>query len=170
MLLQALTRRTPLAPGVDLGTVARSPRLAGFSGADMAALVREACVLALKEAMAAAGERVEGSLGALGSAPRVTAAHFDAAMWRVQPSVSRQDRRMYDALRLKLRSARGRLAPETAGAAAAAVAGVEAGGGVGAVGASEGEAMEGSVWGGEAGDGGKGEGEELMEEGEPMTS
>ena len=52
-ILRALTRRTPLAPGVDLHAVGAAPALAGFSGADLAALVREACVLALKESIAA---------------------------------------------------------------------------------------------------------------------
>ncbi len=52
-ILRALVRRTPLGPGVDLEAVARDGRCDGFSGADMAALVREAAVAALKEAMAA---------------------------------------------------------------------------------------------------------------------
>lgn len=47
-ILGAQTARTPLAPGVDLGPLGRSPRVQGFSGADLAALVREAAVLSLK--------------------------------------------------------------------------------------------------------------------------
>ena len=47
-ILHALTRRTPLAPDVDLAAVALSPRTEGYSGADLAALVREAAVLSLK--------------------------------------------------------------------------------------------------------------------------
>ena len=41
--------------------------------------------------------------------------HFELAMQRVQPSVSRKDQRMYDALRTKLRSTRGHLQPEVGG-------------------------------------------------------
>lgn len=120
-ILAALTRRTPLAPGVDLEALGASPALTGFSGADLAALVREACVLALKESIAGSlGAGTGASLAARSAAagpPLVSAAHFAAAAQRVQPSVSRKDQRMYDALRLRLRSARGHLRPEEGGAA-----------------------------------------------------
>jgi ribosome biogenesis ATPase len=112
-ILRALTRRTPLAPEVDLAAVGSSPRLAGFSGADLAALVREACVAAVKEGLAAAGQAPGGAAGAGPPAgyvsPQVLPRHFDEAARRVQPSVSRQDQRMYDALRSRLRSSRGHL-------------------------------------------------------------
>ena len=114
-ILRALTRRTPLEPGLDLEAVGTAPALAGFSGADLAALVREACVLALKESIAAAGG---ASMGGGGAPPLVRPHHFGGAMQRVQPSVSRKDQRMYDALRLRLRSSRGHLRPEEGGAAA----------------------------------------------------
>ncbi|KAK9819384.1 hypothetical protein WJX81_005033 [Elliptochloris bilobata] len=100
-ILAALTRCTPLAPDVDLAAVGAGPRTAGFSGADLAALVREAAVASLKEALAA--ETGPGGAAAAGP-PLVQARHFDAALRRVFPSVSRQDQRVYDALRLKLRS------------------------------------------------------------------
>lgn len=47
-ILQAQAMRTPLAPDVDLQSIGQSPRVQGFSGADLAALVREAAVLSLK--------------------------------------------------------------------------------------------------------------------------
>jgi ribosome biogenesis ATPase len=47
-ILAALTRRTPLAPDVDLAALGAGPRTEGFSGADLAALVREAAVVSLK--------------------------------------------------------------------------------------------------------------------------
>ncbi|MEW5298984.1 MAG: hypothetical protein WDW36_002046 [Sanguina aurantia] len=95
----AATRRLPLADGVDVVSVANDPRAAGFSGADCAAVAREACVLALKESIAAGtGD---------GNTARIHQRHFDAALSRVQPSVSRKDIRIYDALRGKLRSSRG---------------------------------------------------------------
>ena len=50
-ILQALTRKTPLAVDVDVGAVGASPQCHGFSGADLAALVREACICALKVSM-----------------------------------------------------------------------------------------------------------------------
>ena len=60
----------------------------------------------LKEGMAlvADGALVDG-----GARPEVAARHFQAALRQVQPSVSRKDQRMYDALRFKLRSSRSHL-------------------------------------------------------------
>jgi len=46
-ILEALTRKTPLAVDVDVAAVGASPHCHGFSGADLAALVREACICAL---------------------------------------------------------------------------------------------------------------------------
>ena len=106
-ILRALARNTPLAEDVDLDAIAVGGQLTGFSGADMAALLREACVEALKEGLRKGGGEVRGELGAL--PPNVAARHFAAALRQVQPSVSRQDQRMYDALRLRLRSSRGHL-------------------------------------------------------------
>ena len=51
-ILHALTRRTPLAPDVDLGALGTGTRTEGFSGADLAALVREAAVMSLKVPLA----------------------------------------------------------------------------------------------------------------------
>ncbi|PSC72207.1 Ribosome biogenesis ATPase RIX7 isoform B [Micractinium conductrix] len=130
-ILRALTRRTPLAPSVDLEAVGASPALTGFSGADLAALVREACVLALKESLTGGGSLGGGGGGAPAPPPpQVLPHHFAAAMARVQPSVSRKDQRMYDGLRLRLRSARGHLKPEEEAPGMAGEA--TAGGGAGA--------------------------------------
>lgn len=114
-ILTALTRGTPLHPDVRLPALAASPRLEGFSGADLAALVREACVAALKEQLASGGaaEVVQGPAGAEpGPPPLVLQRHLEQAMQTVQPSVSRRDRAMYDRLRNRLRSARGHIVPE----------------------------------------------------------
>ena len=103
---QALTRKTPLAPDVDLAAIGSSTRLTGFSGADLAALIREACVASLRQSMVTGDGRMSAAL--------VGMHHFELAMRQVQPSVSRKDQRMYDGLRLRLRSARGHLQPEEA--------------------------------------------------------
>jgi ribosome biogenesis ATPase len=47
-VLRALTRKVPLDPNTDLTAIGMSEKCEGFSGADMAAVVREACVLSLK--------------------------------------------------------------------------------------------------------------------------
>ena len=63
--MQALSRKTPLAGDVDLSVIGVSARLTGFSGADLAALVREACVCSLKESMV-------GGVSAAGVTPQVS--------------------------------------------------------------------------------------------------
>jgi SpoVK/Ycf46/Vps4 family AAA+-type ATPase len=196
-ILRAAARRAPLAPGALEGADAlvRGPRCEGFSGADVAALVREASVLALKEALAAAppeplgppppaaAAAAEGAAAALAvPAALVGVRHFDAALSRVQPSVSRKDQRVYEALRSKLRAARGHLgggaAAAGAGAASAAVSG---GGGAGddagrpeasdgarpmeTLGGGGGDGMEGVIDGGGGGAGGGGDGDS-----EPMVA
>lgn len=109
-ILQALTRATPLGQDVDLAEIAAMDELTGFSGADLASLVREASVMALKE-------RLDLSMvtdGGDASVERVVVdrRHFVMSLSRVQPSVSRKVQRMYDSLRLKLRSTRGHLRGE----------------------------------------------------------
>ena len=109
-VLRAIARRTPLGDDVDLAVLARSPGLEGFSGADLAAIVREACVDALKGLLLTAGDG--GALEAPAAPPRVTQAHLFAAARKVQPSVSRRDRQMYERLRDRLCSARGHITEE----------------------------------------------------------
>ena len=93
-ILKTLTRKTPIAADVRIERIALSAACEGFSGADLASLVREACVAALKSMTTDA-------------APTVTAAHFEQAFARVQPSVSKSDHERYDELRRKLRRERG---------------------------------------------------------------
>jgi ribosome biogenesis ATPase len=85
-ILKTLARKSPLSNDVNLDTIASSPQCDGFSGADVAALLREATVQALK-------------LSALGSSVVVTQEHFNIALNRITPSVSVRDQKRY--LRLK---------------------------------------------------------------------
>ena len=68
-VLLVVTRRTPLAPAVHLTSLAA--RTEGYTGADLAALAREAALAALEESLGA-GE--------------VAARHFEAALAVVPPS------------------------------------------------------------------------------------
>jgi len=103
-ILRALARRTPLAADADLAALAASPACARFSGADLAALVREACVEAMREARGTGG----GAWGA-GATPLVRQRHLEAAAARVVPSVSPRDQGAYEALRRKIRTTRARV-------------------------------------------------------------
>ncbi len=69
-VLSSAAKGVPLAGDVDLEDLGR--RTEGFSGADCAALVREAALTAMRESM---------------SATTVTAAHVDAALTLVRPSL-----------------------------------------------------------------------------------
>jgi ribosome biogenesis ATPase len=100
-ILRTQARRTPLDPDVDFDALAAHPRAARFSGADLAALIREAAVGVLKEFFEREGS---GGGGGAAAAPRPPAMRdFLAAFEKVHASVSPSDERMYDALRQRLR-------------------------------------------------------------------
>jgi transitional endoplasmic reticulum ATPase len=73
-ILLAVTRNVPLAPDADLATVASDTE--GYSAADLAALVREAALCAMRESL---------------DSPSVTGEHFAIARQRVLPSLSQID-------------------------------------------------------------------------------
>jgi SpoVK/Ycf46/Vps4 family AAA+-type ATPase len=104
-ILRASTRSTPLGPDVDLARVGADQRAVGFSGADLASLVRESAIAALRESF---------DTGANGDAAvAVQMRHFDAAFEKVQPSVSRADEKLYDRMRSRLRVSRAKSAAPT---------------------------------------------------------
>ena len=72
-ILRIHTRNVPLAEDVDLEELAR--RTEGYTGADLAALVREAAMHALRESL---------------DAKYVAMKHFEEALMKVKPSVTRQ--------------------------------------------------------------------------------
>ncbi|ORZ39327.1 P-loop containing nucleoside triphosphate hydrolase protein [Catenaria anguillulae PL171] len=99
-ILRTVAKKTPVADDVDWAHVARDARCDGYSGADCAAVVREAGVVALREylgELSARGEQGDG-VGEL----LVCARHLDKALGQVKPSVSVQERKAYEALRIKL--------------------------------------------------------------------
>ena len=93
-ILRTAARRTPLDDSVDLAAVARDGRCAGFSGADLAALLREAAVAALSATDGTAGP------------PRVSAEHFEVALRVTLPSVSPAEEQHYQRLAARLRTSR----------------------------------------------------------------
>jgi ribosome biogenesis ATPase len=111
-ILAKHVRRTPLAPDVDLRSVAADPRAEGFSGADMSALVREATIQSLREVQAL---RRAAATPAAAQAHKVlvTAAHLTWAFRKVRASVSDESRRKYDRMHAKLAQARATLDDDT---------------------------------------------------------
>lgn len=126
-ILKALTTRVTIrhrsatdSDGVDIEQVAMDGRADGFSGADLAALVREAGLAVLKE-IVRSHERIPGAAMESEAVNRsqvlgescideshneqilppgdgahvITGRHFEAAFHSVKPSVSRKDRERY---------------------------------------------------------------------------
>jgi ribosome biogenesis ATPase len=97
-ILTALaTGKVQLAHDVNFQDIGCSPRADGYSGADCAALLREAGLAVLKETMTNADLPL-----------CITARHFDYAFDHVMPSVSRKDQARYDRLRDSMARARSR--------------------------------------------------------------
>ncbi|KAJ1903697.1 Ribosome biogenesis ATPase rix7, partial [Tieghemiomyces parasiticus] len=113
-ILRTLTRKTPLHPTeVSLEVVANHSACDGLSGADLASLVREAAVAALREAILVP-TAVAGKASSAGASSAVldfkrsdpaniliTQAHFETAFGKIAPSVSKVDRGNYQRLRTK---------------------------------------------------------------------
>ncbi|MEN2999340.1 MAG: CDC48 family AAA ATPase [Acidilobaceae archaeon] len=72
-ILRIHTRKTPLASDVDLEEIAKMTE--GYTGADLAALLKEATMLAVRENVAA---------------PIIRWAHIEESMKKVRPSVTKQ--------------------------------------------------------------------------------
>ena len=112
-------QRCPVAPDVDFAAVARDPRCTGFSGADLGALVHDAALQVLHEALAARGIRLDQEAPVdLAAARRartpepqpdlvIRTEHFLRAFASVRRSVSEEDERLYKALRHSLHCIKG---------------------------------------------------------------
>eukprot|EP01087_Luapelamoeba_hula_P013583 TRINITY_DN3879_c0_g1_i2.p1 TRINITY_DN3879_c0_g1~~TRINITY_DN3879_c0_g1_i2.p1 ORF type:complete len:1163 (+),score=263.08 TRINITY_DN3879_c0_g1_i2:75-3563(+) len=90
-ILKTVARNLPLHPLVDLVHLGRSAER--YSGADLTALVREASMEAVKEAVTANPDLVDPL--ASGSTLFVTKEHFQIAFSKIRPSVSAADEQQY---------------------------------------------------------------------------
>ncbi|CAG9770982.1 unnamed protein product [Ceutorhynchus assimilis] len=92
-ILKAITKngdKPKLDEDVDLKSIGTSEQTKGYTGADLAALVREASVLALKEIMLA---------GDLSKPLAVSSRHFVKASEKIRPSVPEKDQKHYEKLK-----------------------------------------------------------------------
>ena len=102
-ILKALTKTVKLASDVDLDKIGSSDRATGYSGADCAALLREAGLAVLKED----ASRPTGKDCSADKEPLcIQSKHFDAAFKAVIPSVSIKDQKRYDRMRERMSTAR----------------------------------------------------------------
>ena len=111
-ILRTHTRKLRLAPDVDLAKLADDPRANGFTGADLAALTREAGTAALRRLLRAA----KGGLLLQGEGtvepPLISHRDLEQAFNKVHPSVSKRDLARYRALVKKMRGSRAVLQQE----------------------------------------------------------
>ncbi|CUS23000.1 LAQU0S07e05050g1_1 [Lachancea quebecensis] len=108
----ARTNGTPLSRDVNLEAVIRDESCRNFSGADLAALLRESSVLALKRSFFRTEEvhsitenNLEKEFGELNTSSEdviVTMQDFSNALKKVKPSVSDKDRQKYERLNKKM--------------------------------------------------------------------
>jgi transitional endoplasmic reticulum ATPase len=92
-ILKIHTKKMPIDDSVDLNKLAEETE--GYTGADLESLTREAAMLALREDI---------------NVKTVTKKHFDKAMEKVAPSVSKSDAERYKQIEQKyLKSARSAL-------------------------------------------------------------
>ncbi|KAI5073337.1 hypothetical protein GOP47_0011350 [Adiantum capillus-veneris] len=94
-ILKTLTARKPISSDVDLLSIAVNKLCEGLSGADLAALVNEACIVGLQEkcltsTSSSTGEELQPLL--------IHSRHFDMALSQISPSVSKQDMAYYNGL------------------------------------------------------------------------
>ncbi len=106
------------AAGMDGGAVAAAgPSSVALAAASAGAAAASAgAAAASAEAAAAATAAANEAWAEPASRVLVEERHFEAALGRVMPSVSKKDQRAYDALRTRLRSSRGHIIAD-AGAA-----------------------------------------------------
>ena len=105
-----------MAPDVDLHAIAHNPHATGFSGADCAALLREAGLAVLRDGVLrrTTNPTMNNNNGEADSNPtkpaplQITAIHFQYAFEHVIPSVSKKDQARYDKLRDRMARARTR--------------------------------------------------------------
>jgi len=94
-ILKAVTKnrqRPVLADDVDLEAIGKNKKCSYFTGADLAALVREAGILCLQEYISS--NEVNKQLA-------IQSKHFDEAMLKIRPSVSVEEQAHYEVLRME---------------------------------------------------------------------
>lgn len=104
-ILKTHTTKTPVVDDAwpTINAIVISDECEGFSGADIAALVREAATLALRSALEIVGAFERDTMDSVTdtSSVRVTADHFAAAAKKTLPSVSKEQRHKYERMRDK---------------------------------------------------------------------
>ena len=94
-IFETLARKIPFDASVNLQAIANDPRCEGFSGADCAALLREAAMASIESHLH------ESDVQA--ASVYISHAHVEQSFLKVLPSVSEKDKMLYDRLKDSLR-------------------------------------------------------------------
>lgn len=97
-ILKTCARGSPVAPGVDLDKIARSENLEGYTGADIAALMKEAAVHALRRIASSSSESKDQIK------EQIEMEDLERAIETVVPSVSASDASLYQKIGTQLQS------------------------------------------------------------------
>lgn len=112
-ILRALAKNIKLSANVDIDVIGKDPRAEGYSGADCAALLREAGLSVLRNE-ATTKSRQDETMGkddlsqSRNQMLQIQAKNFDYAFDHVMPSVSKRDQARYDKMRDRMARARTR--------------------------------------------------------------
>jgi ribosome biogenesis ATPase len=107
-ILTALSRTVKLSGDVDLKLIAHDTRADGYSGADCAALLREAGLAVLRDLPRTTTNAVADGLLPVEETLEITSKHFDYAFAHVLPSVGKKDKANYEKIRERMARARAR--------------------------------------------------------------
>jgi len=99
LILKALGRKKPIDASVDLSAIGKMDGCENLSGADLAALMNEAAMVALEEKQASTERTTDVAPST------ITTTHFVQALGKISPSVSEKQKRHYQNLSERLRSA-----------------------------------------------------------------
>ncbi|KAF3341949.1 Cell division control protein 48 [Carex littledalei] len=91
-IMKALARKKPIDADVDLDALARMERCNNLSGADLASLVKEAAMFAIRE------KRLLANEASISYKCSIKASHFEHALSKITPSVTDKQREYYKAL------------------------------------------------------------------------
>ncbi|KAI3848441.1 hypothetical protein MKX03_007779 [Papaver bracteatum] len=92
LILRAIARNKPISEEVDLVAIGQEEAYENLSGADLAAVVNEAAMIALEE------KRMSGEGSFEMKKWMINKTHFDRAVEKIAPSVSDKQRRYYENL------------------------------------------------------------------------
>ncbi|KAI3890308.1 hypothetical protein MKW92_004161 [Papaver armeniacum] len=92
LILKAIARNKPISEDVDLAAIGQEEAYENLSGADLAAVVNEAAMIALEE------KRMSGEGSFEMKKWMINKTHFDRAVEKIAPSVSDKQRRYYEKL------------------------------------------------------------------------